>query len=366
MGECILSYLRLFQRWLFILTLLVAGSVLQACSNQQPTPLPTAIPVENPTAQPTQTATPTFTPTPEQPLVILLAEPDADPSLIDALQARLSEFATQEDLRFETRSQVSPSDLESDVRLVVATAPDPGVAALAAAAPQVQFLAVGIPDIEPAANLSSVDAGEMPPDQLGFAAGYLAATITEDWRVGVISEADTVAGNAAKLGFTNGVYYMCGLCRPVNPPYPIPGYPLVAQLSPGAGQAEWQSAVDIFQEWQVGTVYIAPEVAEPGLMQELADVGIQIIGTQAPPAGLKANWVASLGLSDPVDAVNTLLPSLLDGQGEQSIQLPVTLSEINSELLSPGRQRLVEEMLVDLTAGYIDTGVNPETGESSH
>ena len=41
------------------------------------------------------------------------------------------------------------------------------------------------------------------------------------------------------------------------------------------------------------------------------------------------------------------------------LALPLGLAETNSDLLSPGRQRLAEEMLNDLNAGLIDTGVDP-------
>jgi hypothetical protein len=365
MGECNLIFPHRYQCCLLILIVLLAGTALSACGSQQPAPAPTDIQEDNPTPRPTSTASPSLTPTPEQPLVILLAAPDADANLVGALQTQLTELADQEGLGFELRQELTPSELGEAVRLVVVPAPDPGLAALVAAAPQVQFLAVDISGIEPAGNLSSVSAGGITPDQLAFAAGYMAATVTDDWRVGVISEAGTAAGEAAELGFTNGVFFLCGLCRPVNPPFPIPGYPLVAQVSPGGGEADWQSAISYFQEWQVGTVYVAPEVADPGLLGALAEAGINIIGTQAPPADVKPSWVATLGYADLMPAIDTLLPSILDGQGSQQIQLPVTIQNVNEALLSPGRQRLVEEMLVDLMAGYIDTGVNPESGESS-
>lgn len=299
-------------------------------------------------------------------MVILLAAPEADAGLVNGLQTQLEDVSAQQGWQFETRGQLSPSELGDQVRLVVALAPDPGLSAMAAAAPQVQFLAVGIPGIETTDNLSSVTAGGVSADQLAFAAGYLAATITDDWRVGVISEAGTAAGQAAELGFTNGVFFLCGLCRPVNPPFPIPGYPLVAQISAGAGQAERQAAIDLFNLWQVGTVYVVPEVADPELLRELAEAGLRIIGTQPPPADVKSSWVATLGSGDLLGAVDVLLPTLLDGQGNQDNQLPLTISDVNAELLSPGRQRLVEEMLVDLTAGYIDTGVNSEIDEGNN
>lgn len=363
---CILSLLNVYQRWMLVLTLVFLSVLLSACDSQQPSPVPTAAQEIVSTPQPTSTASPTLTPTPAQPTVILLAAPDADASLVDGLQARLEEFSAQQGWQFELKEQLSPSDLGDNIRLVVALAPDPGLVELAAAAPQAQFLAVGIPGIQPTDNLSSVSAGGIRPDQLAFTAGYMAAAITEDWRVGIISEADTAAGRAAELAFTNGVFFLCGLCRPVNPPFPIPGYPLVAQLSAGADQAERQSAIDLFKLWQVGTVYVAPEVVDPELLRELADAGLRMIGTQSPPADVKSSWVATLGSGDLLSAVDELLPVLLGGQGSQDNQLPLTISDINADLLSPGRQRLVEEMLVDLMAGYIDTGAGLETGEGNN
>jgi hypothetical protein len=43
---------------------------------------------------------------------------------------------------------------------------------------------------------------------------------------------------------------------------------------------------------------------------------------------------------------------------------PLGFTGTNPDLLSPGRQQLVETMLADLLAGFIDTGVDPQTGES--
>jgi hypothetical protein len=142
-------------------------------------------------------------------------------------------------LLFESVSTISTADLPGDgLQLIVALPPDPGLAALIAAAPETQFLAVNIPGLEPAPNLSQIQAQGVRPDQSAFLAGYLAAAITQDWRAGVIS----LAGDAtARLGFTNGVYYFCGLCRPAYPPFPNPGYPLSVELRRrrgGGGLAE--------------------------------------------------------------------------------------------------------------------------------
>ncbi len=351
---------------LYFQVLVILGLFLVACSGEQPLPSPTATLQSPVAAEPSHTPSPTDTPTlePAEPTVILYTASGSDTQLADSLQTLLAVLSEDAGLQFEVAEQLSAQDLDEAVRLVVLLAPDPGIESLAASAPETQFLAVGIPGVEPGENVSTISTSAGSPDQLAFAAGYLAATITEDWRTGVVGGGDTPAGKAAETGFTNGVTFLCGLCRPVVPPFPIPGYPLTFQLPPSSSQEERQTALSYFQEWQVGTVYVAPEAAEPALLEELAGAGISIIGTSAPPNSLSSSWAAAVGSSDPVAAVEQMWESLLNGQGGQSVILPLALQHVNPQLVSPGRQRLVEEMLAELRAGYIDTGVDPATGES--
>jgi len=351
---------------LFFLFLLGLGLLLVACSSGQPLPSPTATAESLAAAEPSPIPSPTDTPIPQPaaPTVILYAPPGSDPQVGEGLQTLLAGLSADAGLQFEVVSQLSTQDLDEQVELVVILAPDPGIESLAASAPETQFLVIGMPGIQPDANVSTINPSAGTPDQLAFAAGYLAAAITEDWRTGVVSEQETPAGLAAATGFTNGVYFLCGLCRPVLPPFPIPGYPLTVQLPVSASQEERGSLLSYLQEWQVGTVYVAPEVAEPVLLEELAGAGISIIGTGSPSPELRSSWAATIGFSDPAEAVEQVWAALLEGQGGQSISLSLVLQDVNPQLVSPGRQRLVEEMLAELQAGYIDTGVDPATGES--
>jgi hypothetical protein len=83
------------------------------------------------------------------------------------LQALLEELSKGENLLFEIQPTISPAEIGPEVRLVVATAPDPGIASLAAGAPATQFLAVGIPDLAVGPNLSSVGGPGQHPDRMG-------------------------------------------------------------------------------------------------------------------------------------------------------------------------------------------------------
>jgi hypothetical protein len=334
-----------------------------ACNVRTPVITQAPAPAASATPQATASATATESPspTPLLPSVLLLSPEGSDPGLTGSIQELLASLAEQEGLLFEDVSTISAGDLPQDgLQVIVVLPPDPGLAALVAAAPETQFLAVNIPGLEPAPNLSQIHAQGVRPEQSAFLAGYLAAAITQDWRTGVIS----LAGEASsRVGFTNGVYYFCGLCRPAYPPFPNPGYPLSAELPAGAGEADWQNAVAHFQTWGVQSVYVDQAVASEGLLNTLGGAGFNLISAGPPPAGLGEHWIASIGSGDLSDAVQQVWPELISGRGGASIELSLVIRDINEDLFSVGRQRLVEQIRSDLAAGYIDTGVEPTMTE---
>jgi len=344
-----------------IALLMAFGLLFAACQTTDipNTPLPS--PAATFTADPTATRTPP-TPTSPPPLAVLLAPSNAEPSLASRAQPLVAELASQEGFRFQVRPDLPAGEGET-VQIVVVLPGVEGVAELAAANPGTRFLAVGIPGLAPAENLGVIGGQPLSPDIAGFVAGYMAAAITEDWRVGVISESGTPSGEAAQTGFTNGVYYLCGLCRPVYPPFPAGGYPLYVELSPQSTADEWQAAVTYFQTWQVETVYVEAGVAVPGLLAELARAGFSIISTNQAPERLQAQWVASIRQDDPLQALPDAWQRLLAGSGGEAVELPVIITDVNPDLLSPGRQRLVEKMMVDLLSGYIGTGAPTPSAE---
>ena len=320
------------------------------------TPEATVAPTLTPEALPTLTAT--YTPAPS--LAVLLAGPGADTAQAGTLQTALNEIITSAGLHWQVRQQLTPAELGS-VRLVVALPPDPGLAALASAAPDTQFLAVGIPGLQPAANLSVVGGQGPRPDQQGFMAGYIAAMLTPDWRVGAITISDSPEGRAARSGFLNGAVFFCGLCNQSYPPFY--DYPRYVELPTSASPAEWQAAANHMIDYFVETVYVAPGAGDPAMLNTLAAAGINLIGSGIPAEAIQANWVLSFS-SDPLAQVQSVLPEILAGNGEQNLPLPLELSQVNPELLSPGKQALVDQVLADLLAGYIDTGVDLVTGEN--
>jgi hypothetical protein len=349
--------------YLFV-TLLLLVITLVACKEPSTNPSQNP-PIGTATTFPTDTGVSPATPTPPPGLVILLASADALPSQVEQTQAALTTLAGQTGLLFETRTKLETQDLTPDVRLVVILPPAAEsvaqIPAWIATAPTAQFLVIGIAGLPSAPNLHVLGSQGARPDQQGFIAGYLAAVITWDWRVGVITVSNTTAGKAAGQAFINGVVYFCGLCRPSYPPFLQ--YPIYAEVSAGVGQNEWQPIADMLIQNAIKTVYVAPGAGDEALLAYLAQAGINLIGSQPAPQAQRGQWVASIQ-ADPIPLIQKLWPDLLSGSAEAILSMPITLSEINPALVSPGRQSYTQKTLDELLAGYIDSGVNPLTGEN--
>jgi hypothetical protein len=334
--------------------------LLSACSLGTPEKSPTFTPRATSPPLPTATLVATSTPTPLPQAVILIVPPQADPALAAALQTGLAGLASQAGLRFLVKPALSAQDLTPDVKVVAALPPLDDLESLAASAASTQFVALGFTNLNPAANLSLIEP-DVRPDQQGFMAGVIAAIVTEDWRVGVITLSDTLAGKAAALGFQNGVVYFCGLCRPYDPPF-VP-YPVVVQLPSQASQAEWQAAVQTMVGQAVKTVYVFPGAGDETMLGALDQAGVHIIGGVSPAGSLRSNWVASLR-ADFLPALQNAWPQILSGKGGLQLQSDFILADINPDLFSTGRQELAKKIMADLLAGAIDTRVDPQTGET--
>ena len=350
-----------FSKWFIVWICILCLAGLVSC-NSTVTPRLTE---DNPRQTQAATATPSATPTPApsptpteaQPLALLIA-PNGAP---EDLQAMLKERSQEAGIAFETRSSLSAADLTPNLRLAVILDRDPGLAELSAAAPETQFLAVGLPDLPPAPNLSQVGSAQARPDQVGYLAGYLAASLTEAWRVGVINNADTVEGKSAQQAFINGVVFYCGLCRPPYPPFYQ--YPAVVEVRDDATDDELISAADSIIGQAVETVFIAPGTGNDPLIAYLADQGVNIIGTAVPPQGVDDHWITTIE-TDLTAAVEDMWQQLMKGEGSIAENTPLAMTHRNPALFSPGKQNMVEAFMIDLSAGFIDTGVDPLTGNA--
>lgn len=333
--------------------LLLILSLLTACAGRAtPTPEP---------ATPTATPNPSASPTASMPLAILVLPADMPQKDKDSYQTLVYDLTQANGMRWQVLNSLSPADLAlvgPALKVVIALPPDPGLAALTTAAPGVEFLAVGIPDLPAASNLSNIGGTGVPLDQQAFLAGYISGLIAPEWKVGILSQKDTPGGEAARAAFENGFKYYCGSCR--NPLFPQPAgiYPVVVRIPTDARPGEYTAYADILLHYAVKAAYVYPEIATPELLSYMAQTDLLVIGQNLPGEDVRSHWVVSIQ-PDTVSAIKNLFPHLVAGQGGEIVPTPLFLADVNPDLLSQGKLRLVQEVLQGLQNGTIGTGVTP-------
>lgn len=331
-----------------ILLLLLLSLLLSACGTQTATPT-----VESTV---TATSTPEATATPPYPMAVLVIPVDLPDSLAQLYQTTIYDLAQQSGLHFQVLNALDPADLDDSVKVVVALPPDPGIAELAAAAPQTRFLAVNIPGVTAGGNVSTIGGAGDSPDIPAFLAGYMAAMLANDYRTGMIGEKDSAGSDIATRAYANGRQFYCGLCNPVAPPWYE--YPIVVDMPVDAPEGEANAYADALKDRLVQVAYIYPSVQMPSQVSYMASLGMAMIGEEHPPEEARANWIATIQ-PDWIAAVQSAWLDIIAGNDGRSYPSPLTLTDINPDLLSEGRQRLAQQMLEDLLAGRVGTGVQP-------
>ncbi|MCS7247696.1 MAG: hypothetical protein NZ840_05570 [Anaerolineales bacterium] len=338
--------------------ILIGLLLLAACANG----IRTAPVVPTPSPPATLTVEATVTPSPLPPTLLLVAPRGEASPWFAEVSPILEEIARQKGFLFEVKPSITSQEIQSrSIPLAVILPAEAEPESLAKAAPQTQFLAIDYPSLTPQPNLSLISAQPYRADWEGFVAGFIAAAVTEDWRVAVVSDPTTAEGKAAQNAFRNGVRYLCGLCQPLYPPFPVPTYPLYGQLSKTSTATDVEAVMEYFKTWSVKTVYLHRPA--PEWLAAFGQAGFNLISDQPPPPDLKERWVVSIQSIDLASEIRALIPLLLEGKGGQSISLSLTLAHANEALFSPGRQAFTEQMIGELVSGYIDSGVDPISGE---
>jgi hypothetical protein len=329
--------------------------VLSACSlGSAAAPTPTA----TISVPPTQTSIPT----PSTPLAVLVVPADMDKAASDAYQKTVYDLAQGSGLRFQVRNTFASSDVEAGLKVLIALPPDPGIAAISAAAPAVQILAVNIPGIAAQGNVSTLATST----QVGipaFVAGYTAAMLSADYRAGMIVPKDDPVAQQAAGAFANGMAYYCGLCTSFRLYLDQTGqairFPQYAQIptdeNPGR-LGGWVNFLVGNEKADAVYVYPDPKLAVQGLFDALGQTGAQIISV-SEPSPKPAGWVMAIR-PDEVKAIQSAWPNLLAGQGGQTVPSPLGLADVDPNFLSPGKQRLVQKVLDDLQSGRLFSGTS--------
>ncbi|HXQ33227.1 MAG TPA: hypothetical protein VN843_04320, partial [Anaerolineales bacterium] len=299
--------------------LIVISIMLSACGTAgESTATSTPIPTDTQIVPPTLTATPTI------PLAVLVVPADLDPETSNLYQKTVYDLAQASGLRFQVRNTLTPPDIEPGLKVVIVLPPDPGVAALAAAEPNVQFLAINLPDITAGGNIS-VLGNNSQSDISAFLAGYTAALITDDFRIGMMIPKDNADAIRSLNAFANGMKFYCGLCRPLY--YYQWAFPQYIEIGADEDPANYDAYADILMlQYKVSTIYLYPDIAIPELITYIGTTGASMIGTKTPeeqPAG----WVMTIQ-PDVIKAIQNAWPNLVSGQGGITVQSPLGLADI--------------------------------------
>jgi hypothetical protein len=333
-------------RHIFLLFLIL----LAACSSGKPTSSNgTSVPVASATTRPTAGPTPT----PAPPLVILVVPTDMNEDQSKAYQKAVYDLAQAQAYRFVVLNKISNSDLEPALKIVIDLSPDSDVNALAGSAPQTQFLAINLPGVQPGGNISVLGGEKTSIDKVAFMAGYIAATITQDYHTGVLVRKGSADAETIHQAFKAGQEYFCGLCNPYAGPFEE--YPLIQDIPEDAKPSEYGAYADILIRRSVDTMFIEPGVDIPELLQYLQTVGILMIGTQTPSKKV-SGWVVTLQ-PNYLEAMKAAFPDLVAGQGGKAFPAPLSFNEANTDLFGLGKQNNARQVLDDLLKGFISTEI---------
>jgi hypothetical protein len=326
----------------FVICLILVVMIAGACGGSGDASL-TSTPLPTDTAVPP----PVVTATAVVPLAMLVLPATLDTESSNEYQKTVYDLAQASGMRFQVRNTLTAADLEPGLQVVIVLPPDPGIAALAVAAPDVQFLAINIPDVTAGANIS-VLGGNSQSDLAAFLAGYTAALITDDYRIGMMMPKDNPDAIRAFNAFASGMRYYCGTCAPIY--YFQWAFPQYIEIPADQDVNTYGAYSDILMlQYKVRTIYLYPDIATLALETYIGTTGTLMIGMQTPEQ-MPAGWVMTIQ-PDVVKAIQNAWPQLIEGQGGLTVQSPLGLSDIDPGLLSPGKQRLVRQMLQELQTG---------------
>jgi hypothetical protein len=272
-----------------------------------------------------------------------------DTETSDIYQKTVYDLTQASGMRFQVRNTFTPADLEPGLKVVIALPPDPGIVELAAAAPDVQFLSINISGVTAGANVS-VLGNNSQSTIAAFLAGYTAAMLTDDYRVGMLMPKDNNDAIQSFNAFANGRKFYCGLCRPY---FYLPwDFPQFLEIGAEQDVNDYDAFADILiLQYKVRTIFIHPDIYTQDLVDYIGTTGTFMIGTTSPEQ-IPAGWIMTIQ-PDTIQAIRSAWASLIAGQGGLTVQSPLGLSDIDPGILSPGKQQDVQETLDKLQKGLI-------------
>lgn len=335
--------------FLFFLSIILFSACQNPGVDTTPTtPVAEAVPTD--TAEPTATFSPTETSTPAT-IILYAPESAADGEVVE-LQSWLTNWASENGYTFLVKAQLTSADIPSGTRAVVLlNEVGVDVNAFAQQHPETTFVVQ-----RKTANADvpgNVVVLVSDPNALHFAAGFVSILIAPDWRLGALLPWDDEGIGAETLeAFTNGSAFHCGRCASTYMPVAL--FPVTSSLSATSEPESWIEAITTLDnQYYLYTVYVAPEAASEALFQHLVTQNVTVVGEKQPENIEGLLWAASID-QDPVSALQEHWVEIINGTSEEKeIFVPIRLSEVNEDYLTPGRIRLYDEMMENLQEGWV-------------
>jgi len=322
--------------------------LLSACSPVSTPPATLAPSLTPPTPVP-----PTEIPVPATKVWVSLGGGLSQEQLVSLGQS-LQGLIQQSGWEMEQKPAISMADLDASaaqLKAVVILPPDPGAAEMAQKYPAISFLTVGIPGLPELPNLFRAAPDGNKPEWDGFLAGYIAAILAPEWRIGVLTQSGSQEGANAADGFINGGVLYCGLCLTQYPPFT--DYPYRMDMNAGSSPADWQSSADQFIASGVRMAYVFPTLATPEVLVYLAQNGLALLGSVPPPNELQSIWIATIQ-TDLLGAMQKAWIDLTAGNPPGEYGTRPQIIPGGSGLLTEGKLALLNSVIDDLVDGVIE------------
>lgn len=272
-----------------------------------------------------------------------------DGTVSEALVTELEILAERHGLQFNPVSVYGDLPWAENTRYVVFLWPPPDVAGIIFEHPEIQFFVLGQTIQSP--NVWAVAPSDADYWRLGFAAGYTAALISPEWRLGLLY-APGEAGASLRAGYSAGRSYYCGLCPPLYPPFVT--YPLVVEAPTSADTGEGSAAVNALLENRVETVVLGDGVSAEAVAARLQETNINVLGMIIGMEAVPSWWGGAVRLNQP-ENLGEMLAAWLDGDPavnpKSNWRLEIHAS--NEQILTPGRLDAALEVLPILESGLV-------------
>jgi hypothetical protein len=135
-------------------------------------------------------------------------------------------------------------------------------------------------------------------------------------------------------------------------------YPIIVRIPTDALAGDYTGYARLLIQNAVRVAYLYPDIATPDILSYMAQNSVNLISQTLPREDIRPNWVASIA-PDLTSVLQHIFPDLVAGKGGKVAPTPLSLTDVNPDLLSDAKLRLVQEILTGLQNGTIGTGVNP-------